>query len=550
MALIAEIQRRKVLQAIAAYAVLAWGAIEVTATVAPLLDMPDWVPRGVTWLAIAGFPVIVTLAWLYDLRWPRLARTAAAPLDAAKAAGEVHSLAVLPLSEIDANPEYPLADGLTEALITDLARVTGLRVISHGSVMRFKDSAEPPRAIAQRLNVDALVGGSVRRGGTRIRISVELIEPTSERVLWAGRYDRELEDVLRVQDEIARAIAGEIQSRVGPDTEAASGKPRQVVPEVYLLYLKGRRLMDARTEEGFRAALTCFQRSLDIDPSYGASYLGIAGCHNMLANYGIELPVLARPRILAALERAAEMGADAAELHHERAQMLWQFDFDWRRAQHEYRSALALAPNNARHCYWFGMMLTVSGRFDAGLEMIARAETLDPLSALLQAGHGWALYFSGRSEEAASVLRDVLALNPDLAPAYWFLGMTLVQRGDHAGAIAAYRSAISHTGRISRLLGYLGHAHGRAGETREAQALLAELQQRASETYVPPYFPALVLAGLGENDDALTQLERALEQRDCMLRDVRVDASFATLRDTPRFRRLIEAMHFPPPGSA
>ena len=196
----------------------------------------------------------------------------------------------------------------------------------------------------------------------------------------------------------------------------------------------------------------------------------------------------------------------------------------------------------------FGTMLAVGGCFDAALGALARSEELDPLSPIVPANRGWVYYFARRYPEAVAALREVLALHPDLAPAHWFLGMTRVAQGNYVGAIESYSSAIERTGRISRLLGYLGHAYGRAGHHDEAEALLQELQQRARESYVPPYFRALVLAGLDRRELALSELELAFEHRDSMLRDSFVDASFDRLRDESRFQRLIENLHLPYQG--
>jgi len=560
MSLLAELKRRHVLRIAAAYVVGAWIAIQVGATIAPLLGMPDWVPRLVVLLSFLGFPIAVGLAWIYDLGEKGIERTTpatlpepgvpsvpsaqpAAPVRAAS--GPVSSLAVLPIDEDGADD--PLADGLTEALITDLARTTQLKVISRSSVARFRRTTESPRTIAEALNVDALVTGTVRRSGNHIRISVELMDAKSERVLWADRFDRELEDVLRLQDDIAQAIARQVGAYAASGVAAVATTllPRQVVPEVYLLDLRGRRMMESRTEAGFRGALTCFEQALDLDPTYGPSHLGVARAHNMLANYGLEAPRLAHPRVRSAIERARTMGADEAEAQGELAQMLWQFDFDWAGADREYRRALAAAPRNARLWYWHGTMLAVGGCFDAALESLARSEELDPLSPIIPANRAWIHYFARRYDQSVVALREVLGLYPEHGPAHWFLGMARVAQGDLDGAIESYRAAIARTGRISRLLGYLGHACGRAGRREEAQALLQELEERASGTSTPPYFAALVLAGLEDREAALDQLEAAYAQGDTMLRDVFVDQSFDTLRDEPRFQRLIAQMHLP-----
>ena len=237
MSFLAELKRRHVLRVAVAYLVAAWVAIQVAATVAPLLSMPEWVPKLVVLLAIIGLPVALVLAWMYDIGARGLERTtpvalgdaAVAPASSQAGAAATRdasfaSLAVLPLQAVDAAADDPLADGLTEALITELARASALKVISRSSVARFRNSSELPREIARQLGVDALVTGSVRRSGDRIRVSVELVDPASESVRWANRYDRELEDVLRLQEEIAVAISGEVRQQ-------AQGSPRpQLLP--------------------------------------------------------------------------------------------------------------------------------------------------------------------------------------------------------------------------------------------------------------------------------------------------------------------------------
>jgi adenylate cyclase len=550
MSFLAELKRRHVFRIAAAYVVGAWVAIQVGATVAPILQLPDWVPRLVVGLAVIGFPIALALAWTYDIGAKGLERTnpATEPEDVPSTSvpGRVSSLAVLPLEEVGVSDEDPLADGLTEALITDVARTTRLKVISRSSVARFKGTIESPRRIASLLHVDALIAGSVRRHGPRIRISVELIHGSTEQVLWTDRFDRDLEDVLRLEDDIALAIAREVNAYTSPEKlPSPVTVRRQVVPDVYLLDLRGKRLMESRTETGLRSALACFEQALDLDPTYGTALLGIARAHNMLANYGLEAPTQAHARVRTAIERARTMGADEAELLGEVAQMRWQFEFDWVAADRAYAQALALAPRNARLWYWRSTVLAVGGSFEAALESLARAEELDPLSPIIPANRGWMLYFAGHYEESVATLREVLELNPELGPAHWFLGMARVAQGDAVAAIDCFNAAIARIGRISRLLGYLGHACGRGGRIDEARGLLQELHSRSRDGYVPHYFMALVLAGLGDREAALDVLERALEQGDTMIRDLYVDASFDVLRTSPRFARMLASMQLP-----
>jgi serine/threonine protein kinase/tetratricopeptide (TPR) repeat protein len=457
---------------------------------------------------------------------------------------DITALAVLPLQEIGGHPDDLLADGITEALIADLARASGLKVISRSSVMRFRDSTESPQEIARRLGVDALVMGSVRRSGNRIRISVELIDPASERVLWADRYDRELEDVLRLQDEMARAIADGVNANVGQRSEPVPATPRQVDPAVYLLDLKGRAQVEHRTPASFRAALTHFHEALARDPSYGPSWVGVVRTHNLQVNYGLEAPDAVRADMDTALARAREFAADPAEVLAEHAQLLWQGEYDWVGADAQFCRALAIAPNNARVWYWRGIALGSGGNFDAAFECLDRAESLDPLSYFMRAARALLLYQANRLQEALAPAREVVEFSPDHLSAYWILGMVHSALGNYDEAIANAQYAASRMGRIGRAIAYLGLAYARSGHHEEARGVLRELEGGPGQ-YVPPYFGAIVLQALGETEAALARLEHALEMRDSMLRDIRVDRAWDALRDEPRFLALQSRMRFP-----
>jgi len=456
----------------------------------------------------------------------------------------IRALAVLPLQEFGGASDELLADGLTEALIADLARASGLKVISRSSVMRFRDSDLPLQEIAGRLGVDALVTGSVRRGGNRIRVSVELIEASSERVLWAERYDRELEDVLRLQDEIARAIADEVQARVGQDAPRHAPTPRRVDPEVYMLDLKGRSQIELRTPGNFRASLTHFREALARDPSYGPSWIGIVRARNMQLNYGLEDPRAVRAELEAALARARECAADPAEVLAEHAQMRWQCDYDWVTAEAEFRRALELAPNNARVWYWRGVCAGSGGNHGVSFDYLGRAESLDPLSNFIPVARALLMYYANRIPEAITRLKGVLELTPDQVTGYWILGMSQASAGDYEASIANSEMAAHYLNRLGRALAYLGYAYARSGREGDARRILTELEG-APGHYMAPYFGAVVLHGLGETEAALARLEDALAGQDTMLRDVRVDRVWDDLRDNPRFVALSARMRFP-----
>ncbi len=442
------------------------------------------------------------------------------------------------------------ADGMTEALITDLAKIGGFKVISRGSVMGFKGTKQPLSEIGRALGVESIVEGSVLRAGGRVRISARLVRAATDEYLWAERYDRELADVLTLQDEVARAIAQAIDQTLHG---RAATTPRRVDPEVYLLDLRGRHAWHQRTETSFRSALKMFEDAAARDPSYAPAFVGIAESLNMLANYGLVSPSQIRPRSLAASRRALELDPNSADAHRLLAFAHWQFEFKWEAAIAEYEKALELDPHSPSTTYWFGAYLAVIGFFERSYQMLDRAHEYDPLSLVVPAVQGWARIFARRFDEALLFLREVLSIDPNFHLALWFKGEALVELGRYEEGIAALARAYELGGRTSRLLGYLGHAYGRAGQTDRAQECLAELEaHRQRGDYMPPYFSALVLGGLGENEHALDRLEEALRGGDTMLRDLKADPHWDRMRALPRFQELMRQMNYPapPPPSA
>jgi tetratricopeptide (TPR) repeat protein len=253
-----------------------------------------------------------------------------------------------------------------------------------------------------------------------------------------------------------------------------------------------------------------------------------------------------RPRVQAAVTKAVELEGETSEGLRALALAAWQFDFDWNRADALYRRAVELEPASAISQYWYGVMLCASRRFGEGLAQVERAESLDPLSLIMPAARGWFTVFSGRAEEGHAILRRVITIDAGLWAAWWFDGVALSALGRYEEAVAAYETAIEKGGRTSRLLGYLGHALGLAGREEEAQDVLDELHGRKADLqYVPPYFEALVLLGLGRKEDTLRRLEEALQARDTMIRDLGVDPPWWPLRSAPRFGALLRGINLP-----
>ena len=453
----------------------------------------------------------------------------------------IGSLAVLPLENLSGDPaqEY-FADGITDALIHEFARIGALKVISRTSAMQYKRARKPLPQIGRELGVDAVVDGSVLRSGDRVRVHAQLLLAESDEHLWTGRFDRRLEDVLELQGELARAIVEEVNVKLTPQERARIARPRpQVDPEVYLLELQGRHLWARRTEAAFREALGRFEEATARDPGYAPAWVGIADCHNMLGNYGILPPREVHGPARAAALRALELDPASAEAHRALALMHWNFEFDWPAAEAEYRRAAELDPNSSLVHYWHGVCLGIQGRFEESFRELARARELDPLALHVACVSGWMHYHSRRYAESLPWYEQVLAADPQYLMGHWLLGEAYVELGEMELGVAALERALALSGRAARFLGFLGYAYGRAGRREDARRLLVELEARRAERYVPRYFPALVHAGLGEVEAALDTLERGWEERDTMLRDLKVDPPWNVLHGEPRYEALL-----------
>jgi TolB-like protein/Tfp pilus assembly protein PilF len=449
------------------------------------------------------------------------------------------ALAVLPLEDLSRQGEEEFfADGMTDALITELARVGSLRVSPRSSAMRYKGSRRPLRDIAAELGVEYAVEGTVLRDGERVRISAQLLRTATGEHLWAERYERQLRDVLSLQAELACTIARAIDVQLTPQEHLRLGRRRQVEPRVYLLDLEGRHFLAKRNEESFRKALACFRGAAELDPTYAPAQAGVAEAYAMLGNYGISPPGEVHGPARAAAEHALAIDPGLAEARRTLALLHWQFEFDWRAAELEYQRALELDPKSASVRWWYGVCQGIQGRFEDSLEELARARALDPWSLHVVALEGWMRYFDRRPGEALAYYRGVLEVDPNHLMSRWFLGEALVELGLHEAARLELEAALDLSGRSSRMLGYLGYAHGRAGRGPEARDLLDELETRRKERYVPRYFSALVFAGLGENASALDELNRAWQERDSMLRDLKVDPPWERLHGEPRYQEI------------
>jgi serine/threonine protein kinase/tetratricopeptide (TPR) repeat protein len=468
-----------------------------------------------------------------------------APSPAGRGAG-IQSLVVLPLENLSGDPEQEFfADGMTEELIADLAQIQALRVISRTSAMRYKKTQKTLQEIGRELNVEAVVEGSVRRYGDRVRITAQLIEVASDRHLWAKSYERDLRDVLALQGEVAQAIAQEIQIKLTPQEEARLAKAQRVDPRAYEAYLKGRHHWNQRTDESLLRSLEYFREAIQLDPSWPTAHVGLADAYNVLGYFGTLAPADCFPKAKAAALAALQIDEGLAQAHAALAYTRHFHDWDWEAARQGFQRALQLNEGDAYiHLFHMNYLSSV-GRHQEAMRAIDRAVELDPLSMIINTAVGWARFFAGDFQGAVSRLRRSAELYPEFMPARVWYSSALEQHGLLEEALAHAERGAAIAGRIPVALAALGRAHARLGRIDDAGAVVRELQELSKRRYVSPYDIAVVLEALGLPSEALDQLERAYAGRANFLALMKVDPRLKDLRGEPRFQELERRMAFP-----
>ena len=451
------------------------------------------------------------------------------------------SVAVLPFRNMSADPaaEY-FSDGITEEIIGVLTHIAALRVAARTSCFAFKGKDTDVRRIGQELGVRTVLEGSVRQAGRRIRIHAQLIDVATGYHLWSQRYDRELEDVFAVQDEIARSIAETLEPQLtGGRAAPLPERPTRDV-EAYDLYLKGRHFWKPRR---MRLAIECFEAAVAKDPGYAAAYTAIADSYSIWGFYGGISSWEAYARARAAAERAQELAPDSAEVHLSLGVIEHYYGWDTAREERELRLAIERDPKLAGSYFWLALCLGPSGRTDEALEIAQRGVALEPHSADARTAMAWPYLSRRRYAEALPELEEAVRLSPDAAFALWSLGFAQQQTGAIEGAIATLERAVAVTQREHCFeIALLGGALAAAGRSDEARALLTELQERAKHTYVPPFDLAVLHIALGGRADALAQLENAYQDRNGLLWYRIHMPTFDALREEPRWRALADKL--------
>jgi TolB-like protein/tetratricopeptide (TPR) repeat protein len=460
----------------------------------------------------------------------------------------IRSVAVLPLDDVSGDPEQAFfADGMTDLLISNLARIRALKVISRTSTMRYKGREKPIPVAARELGVDAVVEGAVLRAGNKVRVTARLVDAVRDRLIWAETYERELGDVLRLQSDVARAIVSKIRLELTPHEEEQLARAAEPIdPAVHEACLKGRYFWHKRTAETVKLGLRCFEEALQLDPSYAPAHAGVADSYIVDGGrYLDEPPNVAYGRAREAALRALELDESLAEAHTSLAAVLTDYDWEWSGADREYLRALELNPNYATAQSWYAEHLSRMGRPDEAIAKARRALELDPVSIFSSMLVAWILYFARRYDEAIDQAQATLELDPDYATALRILGWAFEETERYDEAIAVHRRACDLTNRRPNFAAQLGRAYAIAGRTTEARAVLAKLTDSTADSYVSALDLTIIHTALGDHEQAFECLERAFEEHSDHLPYLAVNPRLDALRDDPRLDNLLRRMGLP-----
>jgi TolB-like protein/Tfp pilus assembly protein PilF len=574
-----ELKRRNVYKVAVAYIVAGWALSQGIAQVFPVFDIPNWAIRLIVLLIILGLPIAMILAWMFELTPEGVKRTETADAMPGVARRKKHawiyivvigalfsiglfflggymarnshassnelaskSIAVLPFDNFSRDPDNVyFAEGVQDEILTRLAKVADLKVISRTSTQHFKSTPENLPQIAKQLGVTNILEGSVQKAKDQVRVNVQLINALTDAHLWAETYDRKLTDIFSVETDIAKTIADTLQAKLtGSEQTAISNKPTEN-PEAYELYLKGRFFWNKRTGQDLKTACDYFQQAIAADPQYATAYAGLAESYLLIPLFGAGFPQEYFPKAKAAAQRAIELEETSAEAHTALGLLFCFSDANFAESEKEFKRAIALNPNYATAHHWFGNALLVAlGRFDEAISENRRAVELDPLSLIINADLGSTFMMARRYEQAIAQLQRTLTLDNKFGYALWNLGAALYLKGDTAAAIAEYEKAQS-VDNDPQIVGLLGRAYADAGQKDKAMELIGQLETRAKQQFVRGYLIALIYIGLGDKTKAIDYLEREYLNHDNIdTAWIRSDPMLDPLRGDPGFEALAE----------
>jgi TolB-like protein/Tfp pilus assembly protein PilF len=572
-----ELRRRNVYKVAVAYAVVGWLIAQIATQIFPFLEIPNWIVRLVIVLIAIGFPIALVIAWAFEATPEGIKRTEVADAkhehsrgktwiyvviigaaisvalffigrytagnnaSAARTELPAKSIAVLPfdnLSEEKGNAFF--AEGVQDEILTRLAKVADLKVISRTSTQRFKAVPSDLREIAKQLGVMNILEGSVQKSNDQVRINVQLINAITDAHLWAESYDRKLTDLFTVESEVAKTIADTLRAKLtGSELSAMSIRPTQD-PVAQDLLVQGRHFLALRRDDNLPRAIEFFHQAIARDPNYAAAYAGLSEALILLPRYTGAYPSQTRPQSRVAALKALELNPNLAEAHNALAKIALDYDVDFAEATREFKRAIELNPNYAGAHHWFSGALESQGRFDEAIAESKLGTELDPFSAVNLVDQGRVYGSARRFSEAKASFEKALAIDPAFSYAHWHYGEMLQVSGDLKGAAAEYAKArtVNNTPEPIALSGQLAAIMGRPEEARQALTALDELEKYR---YVDFFWRALLFLSLGDKDRALQFLEQSYANGEGFeIGLIRVDPMLDSLRAEPRFQALVK----------
>jgi TolB-like protein/Flp pilus assembly protein TadD len=572
-----ELKRRNVYKVAVAYAVVGWLIAQIATQIFPFLEIPNWIVRLVIVLIAIGFPIALVIAWAFEATPEGIKRTEVADAmhehsrgkawiyvvligaavsialfflgrytagnNASVARTELpaKSIAVLPfdnLSEDKSNAFF--AEGVQDEILTRLAKVADLKVISRTSTQRFKAVPSDLREIAKQLGVMNILEGSVQKSNDQVRINVQLINAITDAHLWAESYDRKLTDLFTVESEVAKTIADTLRAKLtGSELSAMSIRPTQD-PVAQDLYVQGRHFLALRRDDNLPRAIEFFHQAIARDANFAAAYAGLSEALILLPRYTGAYPSETRPQSRVAALKALELNPNLAEAHNALAKIAMDYDVDFAEATREFKRAIELNPNYAGAHHWFSGTLESEGQFDEAIAESKLGTELDPFSAVNLSDQGRVYCSARRFPEAKASFEKALAIDPAFSWTHWHYGEMLQVSGDLKGAAAEYAKAriATNTPEPIALSGQLAAIMGRPEEARQALTALDEMEKHR---YVDVFWRALLYLGLGEKEQALQSLEQSYANREGYeIGLIKVDPMLDSLRAEPRFQALVK----------
>jgi TolB-like protein/Tfp pilus assembly protein PilF len=581
-----ELKRRNVVRRNTVYAATAFVILELVSILIEPFGLPDWTLKLVVLLLSVGFVVSLLLSWFYDFN-PEGELEKALPVQLVKMEDNPvssstwkiasyisfvviiglitfnfvsgnnrsekiaileKSIAVLPFENMsDDENNAHLGGAFTDEIIMELQKIKAFdRVLSRTSTMQYDENRPTIPEIAEKLNVNYIIEGSIQRHEEEVRIRVQVIRANQEDHIWAGEYNGKWKDIFSIQDEIAYKVANELKTVLSEEEIEQIDQQQTDNPDAYDMYLKGRYFWNKRTENGTKDAIEYFSKAIELDTNYALAYAGLADAYIILAIYDWYLPY--QESYLKAKEialNALEIDPTLAEAYTSLALVKFYYEWDWSGASINFKRAIELNPDHETAHHWYSMYLTVVGKHDDAIAEAKHARELNPFSPIIVRNVGRRLYFARKYDQASEESLKALTITPDFFPTYWTLGLIYLQKGMFSEAILEMQRAVEYSGDSFLIKSILGYVYGVTGNQAKAQVILNSLLEKSKEGTVPSIAFAYIYIGLGDNDNAINWLEKAYDERSSKLVYLNASPIFDPLRSEPRFLDLVDQMNFP-----